>query len=652
MSQSSIAQLQELLPGLPAHIAQQLLTLTKGDVADAARILTESSHSADDESDSHSDANDDAVDESLRDKTLIRVCGNQSSSCGYCHDSKPNLSGARSCFGCESKRLTVQDYQSLIDRNWRRAGTFVYRPDNVKACCPQYAIRFDVNEFRETKSQKRVARRMQRFLDGHDQILHKRNEHEKHNESSDEDDEKQQHDSQPLSKPSTIASTDTNINRLRSMIQSALKRLESSKQLSDTIDIDALDAQLRVYRQHDKTTADAKRIKYASNAAILLQSQIDRHSRLSEPSQTESTEVQQPKQKKAKSQPMHAAQSIALLIQSELKNQDIECTAENGYVNLFVDAASDTIDSKPLQSKSNSKAPSVKQSNVNLKPHSLTVTVESASFTQEAYDLYRAYQIRVHGDKPDKITAHSYRSFLCNSPLTSTEAAFGARHMHYRLDGTLIAVGVVDLLPQCLSSVYLFYDSETYANLDLGTYTVLREIELVREMTRSHANIKFVYLGFWIADCVKMKYKAKFGPSQLLCPLRHTWHHITPRMQEAFKQEPFVVISDVANADQTAKATETHAIQPASSATESTFQSASAVPVYKLDKSVIERETASARTAAKQLLPRVQCRLNGQVIPINRLTASSRTQLEPIMSQYIALVGEELALRCIVDFSR
>ncbi|VDO67939.1 unnamed protein product [Schistosoma mattheei] len=51
---------------------------------------------------------------------------------------------------------------------------------------------------------------------------------------------------------------------------------------------------------------------------------------------------------------------------------------------------------------------------------------------------------------------------------------FGSYHQQYWLDGEkLIAVGVIDLLPRCLSSVYVFYDPN-YSFLHLGTYTALR----------------------------------------------------------------------------------------------------------------------------------------------------------------------------------
>ena len=39
--------------------------------------------------------------------------------------------------------------------------------------------------------------------------------------------------------------------------------------------------------------------------------------------------------------------------------------------------------------------------------------------------------------------------------------------------GKLIAVGVLDILPNCVSSKYFFYDPE-YSFLSLGTYSALR----------------------------------------------------------------------------------------------------------------------------------------------------------------------------------
>ena len=41
------------------------------------------------------------------------------------------------------------------------------------------------------------------------------------------------------------------------------------------------------------------------------------------------------------------------------------------------------------------------------------------------------------------------------------------------MDGKLIAVGVLDILPHCISSVYFYYDTD-YSCLSLGKYSALR----------------------------------------------------------------------------------------------------------------------------------------------------------------------------------
>lgn len=47
--------------------------------------------------------------------------------------------------------------------------------------------------------------------------------------------------------------------------------------------------------------------------------------------------------------------------------------------------------------------------------------------------------------------------------------------MSYFLDGKFIAVGVVDLCEECLSSVYFFYDPD-YSSYGLGIIGALIEI--------------------------------------------------------------------------------------------------------------------------------------------------------------------------------
>jgi arginine-tRNA-protein transferase len=106
--------------------------------------------------------------------------------------------------------------------------------------------------------------------------------------------------------------------------------------------------------------------------------------------------------------------------------------------------------------------------------------------------------------------------------------------------GKLVAVGVVDVLPRCLSSVYFFWDPDSAA-LSLGKLSALKEIEWVQQTARRQERIlreradsskghvelqdsatachlRYYYMGFYIHTCHKMRYKAGFQPSDLLCP--------------------------------------------------------------------------------------------------------------------------------------
>ncbi len=49
------------------------------------------------------------------------------------------------------------------------------------------------------------------------------------------------------------------------------------------------------------------------------------------------------------------------------------------------------------------------------------------------------------------------------------EEEYGTFHRQYVVDGRIVAVGVLDVLPHCVSSVYLFYDPGRPAACLLGS---------------------------------------------------------------------------------------------------------------------------------------------------------------------------------------
>lgn len=66
--------------------------------------------------------------------------------------------------GMWAHSLTVQDYQELIDRGWRRSGKYCYKPIMDITCCPMYTIRCEALRISLTKSQKKIIKRVNKFL--------------------------------------------------------------------------------------------------------------------------------------------------------------------------------------------------------------------------------------------------------------------------------------------------------------------------------------------------------------------------------------------------------------------------------------------------------------------------------------------------------
>ncbi|KAJ2879045.1 Arginyl-tRNA--protein transferase 1 [Coemansia aciculifera] len=164
----------------------------------------------------------------------------------------------------------------------------------------------------------------------------------------------------------------------------------------------------------------------------------------------------------------------------------------------------------------------------------LEVRLEPASFSEEKFGVFEKYQVAVHDDQ--EVSRQGFRRFLCDSPLLFQPLAqaadqdvlpmsgLGSYHQCYYVGGRLAAVGVLDILPSCVSSVYLFYDPE-FSHLSLGTFSALREIALVRQLHQqcSLPNLQYYYMGYYIPSCPKMTYKGRWRPADLLDLYTFKW---------------------------------------------------------------------------------------------------------------------------------
>lgn len=133
----------------------------------------------------------------------------------------------------------------------------------------------------------------------------------------------------------------------------------------------------------------------------------------------------------------------------------------------------------------------------------LDVRVESAGFDRHQYELYARYIAGRHRDGDMyPPTVEQFRSFLlaqwCDTLFVSSYA--GDR---------LVATAVTDRLPQGLSAVYTYFEPEA-TDRGLGVFSILHQIALARRL-----GLPYLYLGYWIRDCAKMRYKIDYRPIEL-----------------------------------------------------------------------------------------------------------------------------------------
>lgn len=474
----------------------------------------------------------------------IRPCGSSWSECGYCKGARASVvnrpsAASSQCYTCLAYNVTTSVYQDFVNRGWRRSGRSVYRPDNWQSCCPALTIRLPVAKFTPNKSQRKLQRQVANTLEGPRSTL--QNHREK------------------------VAVSESCLNLLQLWTKEAL---DQEKEVSDKSWIPTFGYKV-LPSKHGKVT-----LMTTVCAAIAGRSkgQVNRSS-------LASSLAQNLRNRLASSQQFHEtflitdiaghAASGQMLVHGQFLDT-VETT------DMKVDEKIERTDkivnwwNKVHRQESKRLRPEP------LKPYRLEITTlpaHESALNPEVHCLYFYYQHKVHGDsnpldnnngdtgdstelydpwipcapaewtnaarkmldqeyqhltpshKQAVIRAYGeFYSFLVEHPFTTSSPTHSAHtqgtyHQQYRIAGLLIAVGVVDILPTGLSSVYLFYDpSFAHEVIPMGRYAILKEIEWT-----SQNNLEYYYLGYYIESCLKMRYKGDYRPSELLCPETYHW---------------------------------------------------------------------------------------------------------------------------------
>jgi arginine-tRNA-protein transferase len=122
------------------------------------------------------------------------------------------------------------------------------------------------------------------------------------------------------------------------------------------------------------------------------------------------------------------------------------------------------------------------------------------------YNRYHAFQADHKGwpQHPAKDIQGYIESFVDNP--------FETEEWCYYLGSRLVGVGYVDNLPGGLSAIYFYYDPD-HRQRSLGIWNVLSVLRRGAELALPHC-----YLGYYVAGCQSMQYKASFRPNEVRAP--------------------------------------------------------------------------------------------------------------------------------------
>lgn len=137
----------------------------------------------------------------------------------------------------------------------------------------------------------------------------------------------------------------------------------------------------------------------------------------------------------------------------------------------------------------------------------LRITRHPLHFDSAHFELYQRYQQSRHPGGGMDLDNHNGHEQYCDFLLRSTVDTF---LVTFHEDQQLRMVSIIDQLPDGLSSVYTFFDPDV-PGTSYGTFNILWQIAQCRNEHLSH-----LYLGYWIENSPKMRYKANFQPLQLL----------------------------------------------------------------------------------------------------------------------------------------
>ena len=349
--------------------------------------------------------------------------------CGYCRGKNGSYS-----HGMWGHVLTCSDYQSLIDRGWRRSGRYCYKPTMDETCCPQYTIKCDVTKFTLTKSQKKILKRFRNFvINGETPTATNPETSTDHQtgiafRNTNSDDSDQDITDEDLDDDEEIDGMDVDsVNQNKAESLEGKLKFVSSSQTSETT---------KTTKKSDSSSSPAKNSSVSSatetdnGTGSIDPKAAQSSSKVTTPKAGMGADPNKPKARKKKE--IRKEKALAKLMAASSGSAEQNPAAED---KKFV---------KPKQhqqkqmssssSKKNNEPKTIEDlTSLEFPPHAkhkfeirlVNAQTSDATFKDsymDSYNIYKKYQMAIHKDPPSKCTVGQYKRFLCDSSLKSNNS--------------------------------------------------------------------------------------------------------------------------------------------------------------------------------------------------------------------------------------
>ena len=480
--------------------------------------------------------------------------------CGYCkHQSVQIKSRLKNEIMMKIKSIPLDIYQNLIEKGWSKSGTLIYKRNYEKSCCKIYQPRVNINNFKISKEQKKVMKKFRKYLSGE----YEQNKFNKLYNNINDNYIKEKEKEKPKEEDEIQNKIDA---KLREYIMSTNFLNILNKYLKNEDDINLIYEKL-IYAKIRKNNNKKFNYDYSCDLIFIIKNVLIslKKKNVIEENSINTNNINDKGVNEENDEYKNFINEIYNDINNFYKSddnyEDISFNEKTGHINFKMKNKSIiTKENKKQEKKEYKKENKTNLNQINIQkekekynleyfkeivtepeiylPLKHIYTIEltdkiELERTEERYLLYQKYQLAVH---KETTTVESYNNFIGVSPIinryinlppdlnTKTRHPelypkhYGMHNLIHRIDGKIIAVTVIDILPNYFESLYCYYDPD-FSFLDLGVVTAIREIEYAKSVQELiNKNLTYYTMGEMSLSVKKLQYKSNYSPMEIMDP--------------------------------------------------------------------------------------------------------------------------------------